>query len=150
MGKRDVNIMNMMNGKCIDSAYRTATPLIMYDCYGWFNNAGQFFFRPGAMRMTIQLHGKNLCLDAYGRTAGATVGLWDCHGEDNQQWCYNPVSMTLRPLFNLNLCLNIKNADGSNEASLRLWHCNSGKNHILCCTNLVFIQISWISCCKSL
>jgi hypothetical protein len=83
VGNTHVNIMSMMNGKCIDSNDRTAKPLIMYDCHGLGSNANQVFYRPGSTG-PIQLNGTNLCLDAYGRTAGATVGLWTCHGVDNQ------------------------------------------------------------------
>jgi len=127
VGNSNVNIMSMMNGKCIDSNDRTAKPLIMYDCHGWESNANQIFYRPGSTG-PIQLYGKNLCLDAYGRTVGATVGLWTCHGGDNQKWWYYSASMTLRPSFNANLCLDIKYADGCSGASLQLWNCNGGKN----------------------
>jgi hypothetical protein len=43
VGNTHVNIMSMMNGKCIDSNDRTAKPLIMYDCHGLGSNANQVF-----------------------------------------------------------------------------------------------------------
>jgi len=123
-----VNVMSMMNGKCIDSNDRTAKALIMYDCHGWESNGNQVFYRPGANGGPIQLYGTNLCLDAYGRTAGATVGLYTSNNGDNQKWWYDSVAMTLKPSFNSQLCLDIKYADVRNGASLHLWNCNGGKN----------------------
>jgi hypothetical protein len=123
-----VNIMNFLNGKCIDSNDRSAKRLIMYDCHGWDSDGNQVFYRPQGSGGPIQLYGTNLCLDAYGRTAGSGVGLWNCHGGENQKWSFYPGSLTLRPSFDRNLCLVISNGDSGNNALLGIWYCDGNKN----------------------
>ena len=68
------------------------------------------------------------CLDASGRgtTNGTAVVIWDCNGQNNQQWNLN-ADGTLTGVQS-GLCLDANGAGTANGTKIILWSCHGGAN----------------------
>ncbi|WP_030951563.1 RICIN domain-containing protein, partial [Streptomyces sp. NRRL S-481] len=68
------------------------------------------------------------CLDASGRgtTNGTAVIIWDCNGQNNQQWNVNPDG-TITGVQS-GLCLDANAGGTANGTRTILWSCNGGTN----------------------
>jgi hypothetical protein len=86
---------------------------------GWtFQNGGNEW-KPDAGRIVY----KNLCLDATDMQQGNSLILWECNGQDQQEW----TSGSDNSLQTSNsICLD--SWSDSNGAGLQLWNCNSMDN----------------------
>ena len=72
----------------------------------------------------IRINGK--CVDIPGGEirAGQKIQLWDCNGSYAQNFSYNPVDKTIRPLANSDFCVDIPGGNITNGAQMQLWNCN--------------------------
>ena len=70
----------------------------------------------------------NKCLDAYNRgtTNGTRVVIWDCNGQNNQQWNVN-ADGTITNVFD-GLCLDATGGGTANGTKLVLWTCNGSNS----------------------
>ncbi|MGS2648649.1 extracellular catalytic domain type 1 short-chain-length polyhydroxyalkanoate depolymerase [Streptosporangium sp. G12] len=71
--------------------------------------------------------GSGRCLDVSGvsQANGAAVQLWDCNGQNNQQWATTAAS-ELRVYGNK--CLDVANQSTANGALVQIWDCNGQNN----------------------
>jgi hypothetical protein len=65
----------------------------------------------------------NKCLDASGRgtTNGTQVIIWDCNGQDNQQWNVNGDGTVTG--VQSGLCMEASNFGTGNGTKVQLWSC---------------------------
>lgn len=89
-----LKLRNASSGKCLSAAWGNGdngAALQMFGCWAG-SNAFQMFYRPashdyevGRIRSWL---GGNRCVEIVGSNwwNGAAVGLWDCHGGNNQYW----------------------------------------------------------------
>ena len=70
----------------------------------------------------------NKCLDASGRgTANGTpVIIWDCNGQNNQQWNVNSDGTVTS--VQSGLCLDASAFGTANGTKIQLWQCLNGAN----------------------
>ena len=81
-------------------------------------------FNPRSATIKSTLN-QSKCLDIYGASQanGARAILWDCHGQGNQQWTYDPTNKSLK-VGHSGKCLDV---DG-NGKYLQQWDCHYGGN----------------------
>ncbi len=67
--------------------------------------------------------------DAYGTLNDSEVGMWESHGESNQQWMLRPEMSVYRWISlrdkRTGMCLDVSNGDSSDGTPIQLWSCNS-------------------------
>ncbi|MEV0345169.1 RICIN domain-containing protein [Nonomuraea sp. NPDC050680] len=70
----------------------------------------------------------NKCLDVNGRgTAdGSSVIIWDCSGQNKQQWRLNSDGSITA--VGANKCLDIPSNSTANGTKLQIWTCHGGSN----------------------
>lgn len=112
------SIMNLPTGKCLqaDDAVN-GQGVFAVSCDGgqgqqWIFNDGQF------------THGE-FCLDGgFDEKAGDALFLWDCNGEDQQQWDFGGDGPAVHLHSKQNMCMDLLDGD----SVVQLWHCYSGNN----------------------
>ena len=69
------------------------------------------------------------CLDlAGGSTANGTpIDIWDCVGNANQKWTYDPKTSAIQYLNDTKKCIDVPGSSTTNGVKLWLWDCNGGK-----------------------
>lgn len=70
----------------------------------------------------LPAHNSGICMDANGGSSvnGTVIQIWACNGGAAQDWAYNSNDKTLRPTYNLNLCITYQ----GKGVQLVLWTCD--------------------------
>ena len=71
----------------------------------------------------VGINGK--CLDAHDAVNGTSIHIFDCEGNDNQKWSYNPGTREIKNLDGL--CTDVKGGSAKDNADVQVADCN-GKN----------------------
>lgn len=76
----------------------------------------------------VQGAGSGRCLDVLGGSTanGATLALWDCNGDSNQQWSYDTTTKELRVYGNK--CLDNEEHGTANGTRAIIWDCTGAAN----------------------
>jgi hypothetical protein len=66
------------------------------------------------------------CLDLSGgvKANGTAIDVWDCIGNENQQWVWDEQSGTIRYYQDQDWCIDIPGGNTDNGQTLWLWQCN--------------------------
>jgi hypothetical protein len=72
----------------------------------------------------------NQCLDVtgYGREPGTALQMYECHGDVNQRFWYDPLSSTLALYDDRSLCLDAAAGAGQNGDPVIIWPCHGERN----------------------
>ncbi|MFC5718898.1 ricin-type beta-trefoil lectin domain protein [Streptomyces gamaensis] len=70
------------------------------------------------------------CVDAYGASSanGTAIGGWDCTGNRNQDWWYDPGSGALRTALTHSRCADVPEGRYEEGTAVVLWNCHGGAN----------------------
>ncbi|MEV0373597.1 ricin-type beta-trefoil lectin domain protein [Streptomyces sp. NPDC050636] len=74
--------------------------------------------------------GTGSCADAVGGASrkGTVVGGWDCNGQRNQGWWYDPEQRTFHVELTQDRCLDVPDSRYEPGAGLVLWNCSGAAN----------------------
>ena len=68
----------------------------------------------------VGINGK--CLDAHDAVNGTSIHIFDCEGNDNQKWSYNPGTREIKNLDGL--CIDVKGGAAKDNADVQVADCN--------------------------
>ena len=68
----------------------------------------------------VGINGK--CLDAHDAVNGTSIHIFDCEGNDNQKWSYNPDTREIKNLDGL--CIDVKGGSANDNADVQVADCN--------------------------
>ncbi|GHF60764.1 hypothetical protein GCM10010218_47810 [Streptomyces mashuensis] len=70
------------------------------------------------------------CVDAYGADSanGTEIGGWDCTGNRNQQWWFDPKGGAVHAALTHDRCVDVPGGSYAAGTAVTLWNCHGGTN----------------------
>jgi hypothetical protein len=104
-----------------------ATSQIWQNCADIHISGGAWgHYRPNSIKLHNQDITKCIDLPSSDTTNGKRVQIWDCLGNDNQNWEVHNGAVRFKK--NPKKCLDVPNGDQSNGNQLQIWDCNGHSN----------------------